>query len=103
MRLAICLTLLAAAACATPPSKPISTQVTNNEAFQVARLFEYDGCTVYRFVDAGYTRYFAKCSAPTATVSWQETCGKSCVRDVSISASTVLLDRRAESAPPGER
>jgi hypothetical protein len=103
VRLAMGLTLLAATGCATPPSQPISTQATNNKAFQVEQLFEYDGCTLYRFEDAGQTRYFAKCSAPTSTVSWQENCGKNCFRDVSISAAAVPFTPRAEPASLSER
>lgn len=49
--------------------------------FEVARLFTHDGCTVYRFYDAGRHRYFTNCSGST---SWEESCGKSCAQSVEI-------------------
>ena len=48
--------------------------------FKVETLFTVDGCTVYRFSDAGY-KYFTNCKG---TTSWQENCGKACTRDVNI-------------------
>lgn len=47
--------------------------------FQVDRLFTVDGCTVYRFEDAGRNRYFSRCSG-SSSVTWQtdEPCGKNC-------------------------
>lgn len=33
--------------------------------FTVDTLFTKDGCTVYRFYDAGYHRYFTNCSGST--------------------------------------
>lgn len=88
MRFAIGLTLLAVG-CAT--AQPISTQTTNNNAVRVDRLFDYDGCTVYRFYDGDQpqSRYFVKCSTATSTVAWQEPCGKGCVRDQDVSTSNV--------------
>lgn len=38
----------------------------------VQRLFAVDGCTVYRFFDYGYPRYFAKCNAASVTTTAQE-------------------------------
>ena len=49
------------------------TKRTDNENFRVERLFTVDGCTVYRFHDAGDARYFSSCAG---AVSWTETTGK---------------------------
>ena len=52
--------------------------------FSVDRLFTHEGCTVYRFGDAGEYRYFTKCDgAASSSSSWSETrpCGKSQCRD----------------------
>lgn len=40
-----------------------------------------DGCTVYRFYDSGYKRYFTNCKGST---EWRENCGKNCSRNVSV-------------------
>lgn len=56
--------------------------------FQVDRLFTIDDCTVYRFKDAGSSRYFTNCSGST---QWDEShqCGKSrCTRPQGISGAT---------------
>lgn len=51
--------------------------------FSVDRLFTHDGCTVYRFSDAGYLRYFTRCDgASSSSAQWNVTqsCGKGCTR-----------------------
>lgn len=67
--------------------KPVSTAPTDNAAIKVERLFDHDGCTVYRFYDAG-TRYFVKCRDGSSTrTEWSESypCGKSiCRREVVV-------------------
>lgn len=55
---------------------------TSRGDFVVDTLFTVDGCTVYRFRDLGSARYFTNCSGST---EWRESCGKNCVREVSIS------------------
>jgi len=55
---------LALAAC---EGKPLAQAQTENAEFQVAFLFEHDGCRVYRFRDAGYRHYFTDCRGSTAT------------------------------------
>lgn len=57
--------------------------------FRVDRLFTHDGCTVYRFTDAGYnSRYFARCDgAVSSDASWSEShqCGKTrCKRPMNV-------------------
>lgn len=54
---------------------PVSKSRTNNPKIDAEILFDYDGCRVYRFVDGGYERYFARCSSSTST-SWNEQHGK---------------------------
>lgn len=48
--------------------------------FQVDKLFTVEGCTVYRFYDAG-RRYFTDCKGST---EWQESCGKNCSKDAGV-------------------
>lgn len=48
--------------------EPKSTESVGQDA-TVARLFEIDGCRVYRFMDAGRYRYFANCGQITTTSS----------------------------------
>jgi hypothetical protein len=52
-----------------------------NPEFLVDKLFTTEGCTVYRFSDAGSFRYFTNCGG---SASWQEGCGKSCTRQVEV-------------------
>lgn len=52
--------------------------------FDVERLFDVDGCTVYRFRDAGYYRYFSRCGSRSSGVTWTEGCGKNCTSSVDI-------------------
>lgn len=40
---------------------PIKREKTDNPQINVSLLFVYDGCKVYRFVDAGEPVYFVKC------------------------------------------
>ena len=43
-----------------------------NQDFQVEKLFTFEGCTVYRFQDAG-TVYFTNCKG---SVKWEKSHGK---------------------------
>ena len=65
-------------------SKPGESKApVSNGNFDVTRLFTTDGCTLYRFEDAGENRYFSKCiSAMKSEVSYDtsHTCGKGCTR-----------------------
>lgn len=46
---------------------------------KIEKLFEHEGCTVYRFHDQNYWRYYAKCSnATSSNTSWSQSCGKGC-------------------------
>jgi hypothetical protein len=88
-RVALAIIILTAAALAGCEEKPIATIETDNPAIKVNKLFTHDGCTVYRFIDSNY-QYFVKCTAPAGqvitaqqTIS-RESCGKNCVRSVTI-------------------
>ena len=66
------------AGCAADPQ---ASAASANAKVPVVKLTEFDGCTVYRFHDAGHYRYVAKCEqAVPATVSTQVSCGKHCTR-----------------------
>jgi hypothetical protein len=72
---------LALAGCA---KDPVSTDQTNNNQFQVGLLFDVDGCTVYRFEDAGRYHYFTNC-AGTVMEQQSHQCGKTrCSHDEEI-------------------
>lgn len=49
--------------------------------FEIETLFTKDGCTLYRFNDAGRYVYFTNCSGST---HYSETCGKNCSRSVDV-------------------
>ena len=78
--IAIAACALVLAAC----GKPAEHSTPAGVGFNVDRLFTHDGCTVYRFGDAGEYRYFTKCEgAASSNTTWSETrpCGKSQCRD----------------------
>lgn len=52
---------------------------------RVDKLFTVDGCTVYRFEDAGMNRYFTNCHGST---EWTESCGKNCTTDQGVAGGT---------------
>lgn len=80
--LALSLSVLLLSACS---GKAESTAQATNRAFQVERLFDAYGCTVYRFWDSGNHRYFSKCQGATSQTNGQESCGKSCTREAGVS------------------
>jgi len=48
---------------------PISQErPINNPTYEVAYLFEHDGCKVYRFRDSGNYVYFTNCNGSTTSV-----------------------------------
>ena len=77
---------LAALAMVAGCEKPAESVAHTGAGFTVERLFTHDGCTVYRFSDS-YKRYFTRCDgiAAQSTTTWQESCGKSCTREIEIS------------------
>lgn len=74
------------------PAQKILT--TSNKDVKVELLFEIDGCKVYRFYDSANgslynsAKYFTKC-AGSSSVSWLESCGKNCVREVEVQTAYV--------------
>lgn len=58
--------------------KMAETSTQAGVEFKVDRLFTTDGCTVYRFSDAGRNRYFTNCHGST---EWQEQSGKTTYPD----------------------
>lgn len=79
----VLIALAVAAALSGCYGKP-QTQESVTPDFSVARLFTYDGCTVYRFNDGG-ARYFTRCDSGSSSAAWQEGCGKNCTRSREIS------------------
>lgn len=80
------LALVAACLLAGCGADAVSTAPTDNAQIKVERLFDHDGCTVYRFNDGG-TRYFVKCRDGSTRTEWSETypCGKTtCTRPVAV-------------------
>ena len=73
------LTLLAVLALTACQKDPESSKHVGG--FQVQKLFEVDGCTVYRFHD-DRTVYFTKCDGIRSNTSYTESCGKNCTRTI---------------------
>lgn len=72
--------------------KAESSANTTNSEFTVEKLFEHEGCIVYRFSDAK-TVHFVKCTGFTTTTTAEtQNCGKNCNR----TEETVTL------TPPGD-
>lgn len=59
-------------------SKPVGSAVTSNPEIPLSLLFEHEGCSIYRFYDAGNHRYFADCRG---SISSQVNCGKNCTTE----------------------
>jgi hypothetical protein len=76
--------VLALAGC----EKEAESSASAGREFAVDRLFTTDGCTVYRFEDAGRNRYFVRCES-TVTTSSNVSCGKNCIREDSITTAEV--------------
>ena len=54
--------------------KPVSkNKAANNKDYEVAFLFEHDGCKVYRFEDAGQFIYFTSCNGETTRLQSDST------------------------------
>jgi hypothetical protein len=64
---------------------PVATSPSNNSNIEVQTLFTHDGCTVFRFFDAGY-HYYARCDGAHASVATMSnvTCGRHCVRQEEV-------------------
>jgi hypothetical protein len=77
---------------------PVSSSPSNNTNIEVQNLFTHDGCTVFRFFDAGY-HYYARCDGAHPSVGTMSTvsCGRRCTREEEV--RTVAADS-AGSGPP---
>lgn len=64
-------------------AKSVGIEPSNNAEVNVERLFDIEGCRVYRFFDAGRSRYFANCGNITTTSS-SFSCGKNRTCDEQI-------------------
>lgn len=79
MKLLLLATLLTFVSCAKQGTSVVPDGAKDD--FGVTLLFTQDGCSVYRFQDGGYMRYFTNCKGQTiSTVS----CGKNCTRQENI-------------------
>lgn len=58
------LILLSAALLTACDHDPVSVKTAGNDV-HVGKLFTVDGCTVYRFADAGNRIYFSNCNGQT--------------------------------------
>lgn len=69
--------------CGNEPDPPPAAVENTANGYQVVKLFEHDGCEMFRFIDAGFYRYFAKCGkAKSVSTERTENCGKGCTRRV---------------------
>ena len=81
---------VAAAGClilAACGNDPVSTSSTDNPNVPVSKMFEFEGCKVYRFKDAGAFVYYSNCPGST-TAFHSESCGKGCTKEVPIGVTT---------------
>ena len=84
LKFVIALSCLLLVACTEPAE---STVASSNGNIPVEKLFNVDGCTVYRFQDGGYNRYFSNCKSGHSEVTYQRNCGKNCSRPEAISSN----------------
>lgn len=47
--------------------KPVSVEQASN--YEVQKLFEHDGCKVFKFYDGGYPRYFTNCTETISSIT----------------------------------
>ncbi len=63
--------------------QPVSTNIAeNNKDYQVAYLFEHDGCKVYRFLDNGTYVYFTNVRSDVTIVPSDTTVVLNTVREL---------------------
>jgi hypothetical protein len=78
---AMAITILVAVSCS---KRAEERRRTTNPAIDTEKLFDIDGCTVYRFEDGGRDHYFTNCQG---SVSGVYGCGKNCTQEENISTS----------------
>lgn len=80
--------ILAACFLAACTKQAETSSATGNTEFVVDKLFTHEGCTAYRFNDAGTYRYYVNCRQGQTQTSWTGNCGKNCRREHAIEVST---------------
>ena len=60
------------------PTPPQQTLKTSNPEFTVHMIGKVDGCTIYRFEDAGRSHYFVRCIEGSVHAMGIQGCGKNC-------------------------
>lgn len=83
--LCVALFLVALTGCAKNATRVEPTGARDD--FRVGKLFSVDGCTVYRFVDAGNLHYFTNCRG-SVTDHRTESCGKNCTHSYDVENTT---------------
>lgn len=76
--LALALSMLLTSCTNKGTSVPVENTVPGQD-YHVRKLFTTDGCTVYRFYDAGNFHYMTNCTSTITTIT--ESCGKNCTED----------------------
>lgn len=84
LKFVIALSCLLLVACTEPAEYTASS---SNPNVSVEKLLTVYGCTVYRFQDGGYNRYFSNCKSGHSEVTYQRNCGKNCTRPETISSN----------------
>lgn len=72
-------------------------------AFNVEKLFTNEGCTIFRFEDAGHYRYYSRCdmAVSSSVISeFSQSCGKGCTKTVPDELSTSYTIRLPEENTP---
>jgi len=92
-RLTLCLLLLATLAGCQGEAESTTRAGAD---FKVDRLFQVDGCTVYRFHDGGRPRYFTNCAGST---QWEESCGKNCSQQSGVTGSNYQAGTERQLSP----
>ncbi len=92
---------LAALACSGCLAPPVASSPSNNSQIEVETLFTHDGCTVFRFYDAGY-HYYARCEDARVSVATMSdvSCGRNCVQQEEVpTVAASALQKRASKQP----
>jgi hypothetical protein len=77
-KLSIMVALVGIVVGCTESANPLLSEQSSNKDIMVDKLFEYDGCLVYRFFDQGRHHYFVKCAYGSSTKQLIS-CGKNCI------------------------
>jgi hypothetical protein len=65
--------------------KSLNSSMTNNPEFNAEKLFDYEGCSIYRFYDYGNAVYYSKClDYGVSETMINESCGEGCIRERNI-------------------